>query len=283
MKIAFIDHHLDNFHANTFINILRDRTLIPYEVEVGGWELQGAAKEWCTQHDVRPLKSIDDAVRWADSVMVLAPDNLECHLNLAEQVLPAAIPTFFDKMLAIEVEDAERIADLATRCSVPVFSSSALSFAKELALAAELRANGPIHDVLTCGMGSWRGYGIHTLSLALALMGANPQRLIDTGTEGARTLTMDYRDGRRAVVDVRTCANEYELAPWRFIARADSRAVATVVTDYSGFYIRLIQHVVEFFRVGVAPFTLNDSLMAVKILKGANDSLAQGGTWIPLQ
>ncbi len=283
MKIAFIDHHLENFHANTFQKILRDKTLIPQDVIIGGWELEEAGEDWCAKHNVLRLHSLEDALEWADRVMVLSPDNLDCHFSLAQQVLPAGLPTFFDKMLAPTIDDAEQIVELASRYKAPVFSSSGLSFAVELGPATDLKGEGSIHDVFVGGMGGWLGYGIHTLSMALTLMGSAIVRLIDTGTHGARTVTIDYGGGSRAVVDVRTCANEYEASPWRFIARTDTKSAAGVVTAYADFYVRLIQHVVEFFSGADAALSLHDSLTAVKVLNLADISLQRGGEWVALR
>ena len=279
LKIAFIDHHLNNFHANTFVKILGDKSMVPIDVEIAAWELQPSGEDWCMKYGVKRLDSLEAAVHWADSVIVLAPDNLDSHFSLAARVLPAGKPTAFDKMLAPFDDDAEQIIRLGERYGAPLFSASALSFATELDAIAELGRDAIVHDVFVGGMGTWRGYGIHALSLALAVMGTKVQRVIDTGTEGARTVTLDYGDGRRAVVDVRTCPNEYEIAPWRYLARAEGRVAARQISDFNAFYVRLVQQIVSFFVGENAPVSVADALMAVRIINAADRSLAVAAEW----
>jgi hypothetical protein len=139
-----------------------------------------------------------------------------------------------------------------------------------------------VGEAVARGMGKWEGYGIHTLSIALRLMGHKVQRVIDTGTKTARAVTLDYGDGRRALLDVRTAANEYHEFPWTFGARVGERYVSGQVKDFDGFYANLMRRAAAFFKAGVADMAVEEALTAVAVLESAEKSRAAGGEWIPI-
>jgi hypothetical protein len=138
---------------------------------------------------------------------------------------------------------------------------------------------GPVTEAVARGMGAWQHYGIHTLFLALRLMGYGVRRVADTGTPTARAVTLDYGDGRRAQLDVRTAANEWEVFPWVFAARTGDRYVAGQVTDFGGFYEDQLRAVLRFFRTGEPPAPIEEALTAVSVLEGAERSRQADGAW----
>ena len=97
--------------------------------------MQPTGEDWCEKNAVRRAKTPEEAVEGADGVLVLAPDNIEAHPALAERVLPAGKPTFFDKLLAPTAAKAEGIVAAARRHNAPIFSASSLRYAVELEAA----------------------------------------------------------------------------------------------------------------------------------------------------
>lgn len=282
LRVAMIDHHLNNFHSDTFLRLFRG-PLAGEEVDVAAaWESAPVGEDWCARNGVRRAASPEDAVQGVDAVMVMAPDNVEEHLRFASAVIPAGLPTFVDKFLAPTLDEAWEIAGLARRHGCPLFSSSALRFAVELEAAREQIGRQQVTDAATRGLSHWNLYGCHTVSLALGLMGAAVRRLSDTGTETARTVTLDYGDERRAVVDVRTAANEWDVFGWWFAGRAGDRYVAAAITDFEGFYANLMRQAAAFMKSGKAPFSVEDALTMVAILEGADRSRALDGAWVPI-
>jgi len=140
LKVAMVDHHLNNWHADTFVRLLRG-PLAGEEVEVvAAWESDPAGEDWCAKTGIRRSQSIEDALDGVDGVMLLAPDNIDVHLRLAERVLPAGKPTLIDKFLAPSISESRQIAALAERYGAPVLSSSALRYAVELEALRKLQA-----------------------------------------------------------------------------------------------------------------------------------------------
>jgi predicted dehydrogenase len=283
MRIGFVDHHLNNFHANKFLALLQGPVAEEGAQIVSAWESDPTGEDWCARNGIPRAESAAAVAEQCDGVMVLAPDNIDAHLALCQEVFPAGKPVVVDKFLATRFDEAKEIMRLAREAGVPLFSSSSLRFAVELESALE-GVEEPAAEAFARGMGEWEGYGVHTLSLALRALGpeAQPARLIDTGRDGAACVTLETSDGRRAWIDVRAAANQWEVFPWTFGFRAGDRYVTGAVQDYDGFYANLMRQAIRFFRTGESPVTAEEMLSVVAILGGASHSRAQGGAWISL-
>ncbi|MGQ9737330.1 MAG: Gfo/Idh/MocA family oxidoreductase [Armatimonadota bacterium] len=281
LSIGFVDHHLNNFHANTFLKLLHN-DLASEEVRVvSAWESHPTGEDWCEKNGVERQGSIAEVVESVDALMVLAPDNLADHLALCEQVLPAGKPTFIDKLLSPDLSDAQKIVQLAQQYGTPITSSSALRFAVELE-AMRPNLTGTILEAFARGMGEWMGYGVHTVALITALIGTGAMRVIDIGTSASRSLAIDYANGRRAFVEVRDCENMWDVFPWVFGAKIGGTYHVQTVKDYNGFYRNLMAMVVKFFKTGDTPVSPQESLEVVRILDAANRSQQTGGAWVTL-
>lgn len=278
-KIALIDHHLNNYHADTFLKLSRGALKNRGAQFVAAWESDPTGEDWCAKNDVPRAASIEDAVRAADAVMILAPDDIEEHLKLARAVLPFGKPTFIDKMLSTNLADAREIVALSKAHNAPIFSSSSLRYANEVE-AALPQISGEIPAFFVHGYNDWNRYGIHTIAIALRFLGPKIRRVIDTGCENARTVTLDLGDERRAVLDVRHAANETEFFNWKFAARSGDSYVGAAITDVGAFYRNLLNRVLDFCESGVSDMEIEEAFAAVAILEGANKSREKGGVWV---
>ena len=52
MKIGFVDHHLNNFHANKFLELLRGPLAGLGATVTAAWESDPTGEDWCAKHDV---------------------------------------------------------------------------------------------------------------------------------------------------------------------------------------------------------------------------------------
>lgn len=279
LRIGFVDHHLNNFHANTFLRLLHEDLAAEGARVVAAWESHPTGEDWCAKHGVERKGSIAEVVGVVDAVMVLAPDHLADHLALCEQVLPAGKPTFIDKLLSPSLADAQKIVALAQQHGTPITCSSALRFAVELeAMLPQL--GGTPSEAFARGMGEWMGYGVHTVALAVGVMGTGAVRVADVGTPSSRFLAIEYADGRRATVEVRDSENMWNVFPWTFGAKVGNTYHVETVKDYDGFYRNLMQMVVRFFQTGQSPVTAQEALEIVHILDASKRSQQAGGAWV---
>jgi predicted dehydrogenase len=282
IKVGVVDHHLNNWHANTFLRLLRGPLATEGLEITTAWESDPTGDDWCAVNNVRRAETPEDAVRDADAIFLLAPDNVEDHLTLAQAVLPFGKPTFVDKFLATNVPEAEEIVALAERHGAPLFCASSLRYAVELEAAMPEIEGADIADARFTGIGTWEGYGVHTLALALRVMGCGIERLIDTGTPLARTVTLDYGNGRRSVLDIRKAENQGDLFEWSFAARVGERYIGAKVGDHEGFYTNLMRRCAAFFRTGQSDMPIEEALTVVQVLEAAERSRKAGGEWVPL-
>jgi len=281
LQIGFVDHHLNNFHANTFLKLLHEDLAAENVRVVAAWESHPTGEDWCLQNGVERKGSIAEVVDSVDALMVLAPDNLADHLALCEQVLPAGKPTFIDKLLSPRLSDARQIVAMAQQHRTPITSSSALRFAVELE-AMRPQLTGTISEAFARGMGEWMGYGVHTMALVVGLMGTGAVRVADIGTPASRFLAIEYADGRRATVEVRDCENMWNAFPWVLGAKVGNTYHVETVKDYNGFYLNLMKMAVRFFKTGESPVSVQEALEMVGILDASNRSQQAGGAWVTL-
>lgn len=280
MRIGFVDHHLNNFHATKFLSLLHGPLADRGARVVAAWESDPTGEDWCAAKGVERCGSAEEVAERADALIVLAPDNIEAHLDLCRRVFPAGKRVMVDKFLAPSSEEARQILDLAQQHGVAVFSSSALRFAVEV--ESVLEGAPRVEEAFARGMGEWGGYGVHTLAMVLAAMGAEVARLIDTGTETASSVTLEYRDGRRASVEVRAAENMWDVLPWSFGYRVGKQYRTGTISDFDGFYANLMRQAVEFFRTGVSPVSEAEMPTVVRVLEAAGQSRAAGGEWVSL-
>ena len=213
MKIGFIDHHLNNYHADVFLKLLRGETE-GGDAEVAlAYECAPAGDDWCAKNGVARAASAAEVVAGSDAVIVLAPDNIGEHLKLSREALASGKPTLIDKMLSTSLEDARAIVALAAKGGTPIMSSSSLRFAVEVEEIAA-KAGGRADAVFARGFGKFPGYSIHSIAPALRLLGGRRiRRVIDTGADSVRLVTLD--DGvRRTLIEVRESENQQEATPW---------------------------------------------------------------------
>ena len=280
MRIGFVDHHLNNFHANKFLTLLHGPLAELGARVTAAWESDPTGDDWCAAKEVARCGSPEEVVAQSDAVIVLAPDDIEAHLELCRRVLPGGKRTMVDKFLAPTLAEAEAIQALARRHGVPLFSASSLRFAVEV--EAALADGGRVEEAFARGMGDWDGYGVHTLSMVLAAMGAEISRVIDTGSGGTANVTLEYADGRRATAEVRAAENMWEALPWGFGYRIGDRYATATIADFDGFYANLMRRAIEFFRTGDSPVSDGEMLKVVAVLEGAGRSRAAGGEWVPV-
>lgn len=251
------------------------------DIEISGaWESDPEQADWCEINGVTRLQSPQEVIERSDAIMVLAPNNPEVHFDLAKPALEAGKPVFIDKDLASTTRAGRDLIRLSERHDAPLMAASALRFASELD-ALEDREPPPYDSVFVRGMGKWNGYAIHSITMALRLFGTDVLRVIDTGTDEARIVTLD--DGRRRCsIDVRESENQYETTPWQAGALVSGRYETATITRFDQFYTNLMQEVVEFFRSGTSPISTDEMLLTIAIEKAADLSLAEGGVWVEL-
>lgn len=286
MKVGFIDHHLNNYHANKFHGILSGEVgQAAGGVEiVAAYESEPEGDDWCAKNGVPRASSAAEVVEKADAILVLAPDNTETHLVLGREALKSGKPVFFDKTLSSTMEDAREIVRLARENKTPIFSSSSLRFSVELEELIERVGDRPMDGIFTHGFAKWRSYAVHSVAPALRLLGGDRvRRVIDSGKGAVRLVTLETASGRRAFIDHRDSENQFEVTPWMAGALVDGKYEIVTVKLFDEFYANLMRQTLKFFQTRESVISMAEYLETVAVEVAAQDSFDAGGVWVDIE
>jgi predicted dehydrogenase len=126
---------------------------------------------------------------------VFSPDNPEQHEALSRIPLMSGKRIYIDKTFATNRAAALRMFELAETYHTPMYSTSALRFAKEL----ETVNTENIAFIDSRGPGTFEIYGIHQFEPLVRLMGVNVKRVMSIGNTVSPSFAIEFTDGRRAV------------------------------------------------------------------------------------
>jgi hypothetical protein len=281
MRIGLIDHHLNNYHTNKFFTLLNGPIGENRFEFVSAYESNPEGEDWCAKNNVPRASSPAEVIRQSDAVMVVAPDNIESHLELAREALTSGKPLLIDKYLSPVLKDAQEIVRLTQGSNTPLMSSSSLRFSEELEQLIKGNS-GPIETAFSRGFGEWSGYACHSVAPLLRVMGTDVKRLINTGTKNQDLVTIDFGD-RRAFVEIRLSENQYEATPWQVGVLSGGRYEVVTVSKFDAFYENLMKAYVQFATTGISPVPAEEQLATVAIEEAAITSREQGGKWVDVR
>ncbi|MFQ6047957.1 MAG: Gfo/Idh/MocA family protein [Phycisphaerae bacterium] len=227
--------------------------------------------------------SIEGVLQQADAILLESVDGRR-HLGELKAILPAGKPVFVDKPFAASLADARQMVHLVRQAGLPCFSSSSLRFDPNVQavleqtdgdaiLACDAFGPAPL-DPTNPGL-FW--YGIHAVEMLFALMGTGCRSLGCTSTE-AYDLVVGRWDQR--------------LGTMRGLRLGQADYGATIFCDKSvrqitrnreiPIYAPLLQRIVEFFRTGQEPVSLDETLEIMAFIDAAWQSSRQDGRVIEL-
>jgi hypothetical protein len=223
-----------------------------------------------------------DMVGKVDGMLIEAVDGT-VHYERAKPFLEAGIPCYVDKPYACSVDDAKKMAELAAKKNLPIFSSSSLRYAPEVvAYVAAAQKHGKLAGCLAYSPASLSPipernaglfhYGIHGVEMLYTLMGPGCRRVTCTHDKGVDVATGTWADGRVATFrGIRTGA-----AGYGFVGFAEKGIQgATVGTKF--IYRELLKKIVEMFKTGKAPLDIGETIEIVAFIEAANRSAANHG------
>ncbi len=276
-RIGFVDHDLNNFHANVFLKHLRN------ELADRGFELAGCTallkaegKQWAEANDVQWFDSVDAMDDSVDAYMILAPGDPQLHLQLAEAVLPKGKPTYIDKTFSPDLATAERIFKLADEHGSPVQSTSVLRYTNVQKHVAEAGQSNVRHMITWGGGRSFDEYAIHPLELLVSCMGSEVIHLMRRGDERCSQLLLNLTDDRTAVVNVFV-----ETATPFAASVTTAEATTFVEVDSSQLFLNGLAAILDFLETGKPNIPRAETLMIRRLLDLAESPDAAAG-FIPV-
>jgi len=258
MKIAFLDYKLDNWHANTFRDLLANGA--------GGADarLHAAASldhesgcQWAEKAGVPYLHDIRDLKGEVDGVMVLAPSDPARHVALAEQAVALGVPVYVDKTFAATRADAEAIFALADKAGVPLFSTSALRCADEL---KPLREWDLLQAQAYGGGGNFAEYVIHPLEMLISLFGSEVTDVSVHRTREFHQITLAFGDR----VGTLFCYPNAQRS-FRIVAAREGEVLEQSIT--SPIFPNLLREIVQFFATRQEPVCRKETLKIIELVE----------------
>lgn len=272
-RIGFVDHNLENFHANVYLKLLREDLADRGFTVVGcTGRLEKEGREWADKNGVPYFDKAADLDAAVDFYVVLAPSNPETHWKLCKQTFSFGKPTYVDKTFAPDAPTARRIFNLADKHKVPMQTTSALRYTN---VQNRVREIGPkkVRHMVTWGGGSSFGeYAIHPLELAVSCMGPKVEAVMRRGTGPQSQLLLDFSRGRTAVVNVYTQGNTPFAA-----ALTTEEGTEYLPVDSSAIFRNTAAAFLDLFETGVPGIDRKESLTIRRVLDLASKKKALKG------
>lgn len=208
------------------------------------------------------------------------------HLKLVRPYLEAGVPTFVDKPLATEPDDARTIVDLATQSGTPFTSFSTVRFSADTRnFLDRARDLGGIRAGMYSGPASRRNpyggtifYAIHSIELMLATQGTGVQWVeaiegpaVDGDGNGTVVAVCAWPDGATGTLELTVDAK------YAFRATAlGKEELLSVTLDISDCYHEGMKEILACLRGGGSPIEPEVMIEAVQIGYAIDQSLDQG-------
>lgn len=211
-----------------------------------------------------------DLLGEVDGVLI-CDDATEQHQKRAPLFLEAGLPTFIDKPLSRDPQEAEAILALAERHGTPVMSCSALRYSTEYA-ALDQESLGDIMTVISVGPNELVFYGIHACEFLHMVMGPGVKSVRNFGDAERNHILLDYGDGRMGIMVVR----EDIAYTFRATLLGTKGSVHLSIDDGAGFYREMLGQFIGMVRTGQMPVPPSSTLEIIRILDAAVRSSKTG-------
>ena len=261
-RIGFVDFQLDNFHANTYLKLIRE-PLRDRGFEVAGCTAmnEAAGRTWADVNQVPYCVSIKDLGRNVDFLAVLAPSNPEVHLDMCQAVLPLKKPTFVDKTFAPNLRTAKKIFELADKHKTPIMTSSALRHTNVQAHVKTIGGPGHVRHMVVFAPGrTFEEYVIHPLEMVVSCMGPTARQLMRRGTEQCSQILVNYSDGRTATI------NQYCQTRTPYAASVTTTEETQIITvNTNRLFLDAAAAILDFFAAGKPDFDRAETLQIMRM------------------
>ena len=238
---------------------------------IGGFTDQVAAM------GIEIVDSIPRLIERVDAVMLESVDG-SVHLEQSRPVLESGKPLFIDKPIAHSLVDGQEIQRLSINTSTPCFSASSLRFSPTL---QSLLANQEIGEVLGAatwgpchlpeGVPDFYFYGIHGIEVLFALMGRDCKQVTCVHAPDSDVIVGSWGERR--------------IGTYHGIRRGSLGFGATLfgsqqnrTIDIGVPYRELCVAIARFFKTGIAPVSLDETIEIYAFMDAANASKQNGGT-----
>lgn len=280
-KIGFIDYYLDEWHANNYPAWIRENVAASNrdcDVLYAWADIDRPSgldtEKWCSQNQVQMLSSIEELVKKSDYIVVLSPDHPEHHERLARLPLMSGKPVYMDKTFSVNLESGIRMFELADKYDTPLFSSSALRFAKELSDYPNDEVNREtLEYIATTGPGIYDNYSVHQYEMIVSQMGPGAKRIKSLSSSNSTLLVIEYEDGRQASF------TQMQHAPFQVNLQLKN-GQGVWIPECTDMFTRMINAILDFFETSIPPVPKEETLEIMALIDAGEKALENRDKWI---
>lgn len=262
---AAADQHVDGAKV---VACMRFET--PFQNEEGLNNRQKQLEGW----GVKVTESFDEAVADCDAIMLEINDPAY-HLEYFTKAAELGKPIYLDKPMADSTENAKKIYKIAKDKGLKVFSASSLRFVpglddalKQIPKPLYAYTYGPLGKAPAGSSIVW--YGVHAFEMLQRAMGRGAISVFAKADKAGVVSIVEYPDARRGVVELTDEAYAYGGCV------REKHVSAPYTCDNTSLYPIELRKIVEFFKTGEAPATLEDALEVTSMLDAAQRSVNSG-------
>lgn len=278
-KIGFIDYFIDEWHANNYPGMIREGAFKDdFDVTLA-WEMMTREDRrpldvWCKELNVPKARSLEQVIEESDCLVVLSPDNVEMHEELADLPLRSGKPVYIDKPFAPTLAAGQRMFAKALENNTPLMSSSALRYGSALENTMKnIVAGQKVNFVSVRGGGVFHIYAIHQLEMLVMTLGTGACRVMQCGNTESQLMIIDYPDGRRGCINL-MLANPFGMG----IHYGDNQSLSIDTMD--DFFPRFIDAMLTFFETGISSAPKEQTLEITALIEAGTVALATPDQWI---
>ncbi len=261
MRIAFVDHDIENFHANVFSRLLTELDT-PFRLSAIYANRKDNAKAWAEERSVIAVDQIADLRDLADVMMVLAPSNPETHEALCREAFALGKTTYVDKTFAPDLATARRLFELADAHGIAVQTSSVLRYTEVQAYCAARPESRPQHLSTWASGGKFEEYIIHPLEHVISVMGPEVEGMRRETLAGFERITLLFSGGRAATIQMYVGHG----TPF-FTVVSDERETAPIAIDGSKIFENGLRGILDFFRDPATAIDRRETLAILELVE----------------
>ncbi len=289
MKVGMVG--LDNSHCIIFAGMLNNpghEYHVPGAQVVGGYRggsllfslsrsrIDGFTQELTQQYGVTLYDSIEELAQDVDAILLESTDGRQ-HL---EQFRRMAIgkPVYIDKPFTTSTAEAAEIIRLADKTHTPIMSCSSQRFAAGI---SDLLDQG--EHVVSCEafgytpiLEDYPGffwYGVHSAEILFSFLGPGCGQVRCLPYKDTDVIIGEWNDGRVGVVR----GTRFKKDEYGCVVHTEAGAKLGIAKSAPPTFFFLLHKILEFFKTGVSPFNIQETLGIVAFLEAANASKEQSG------
>jgi predicted dehydrogenase len=277
VKIGLVD--VTTSHADAFSKIFNVEKKFKGFAVTKCWDVdEKRSKEVAQAYGLEAVPTLKD-MKNIDAVMVLSRD-ANRHLPYLTPFLKKGLPAFVDKTTAYKLSDAEKMFRVARAKKIPLFSASAVRFAREIEEAKQAMAKmGKVLFIEASGPGELLFYGQHLFDAIYALVGRGATQVRNVGDEKISIIRLDFASGLVASINI----SDYGHVPFAFTVADEKTCHRFEVKDHVYYYSKMMECFVNMVKGAAAPIDPFETVEIIDAMLSAKKSREKGGKPVKLK